>query len=134
MSGIFMVVVFAVYKLVAKALWLWGRAVFVLVPGFFLMLVAMAVGRVFWPEQWMFQWGLALCVFLVAVLPLSGFIQRSSWISALILWAVVLFAAVAVFSAAQIIWPAVHRDTGSGFRAQQVRQHQEQVDQMFKGK
>jgi hypothetical protein len=130
-SAVLIFTVVVVYELVAKAFGLKSRLVFVLVPGVLLMLLAVAAMRVFWTEQRMFQWGAALLMFFIVVLPLTGYFHGSSWISSLILWGVTLLTAVTMFYAEQITSEAVHKGAGSGSRMQQ---RQQQTDQLFKGK
>ena len=129
---LFVLLVGGVYKIVARACGLAsGRALLVLVPGFFLMLLAMSAVRTFWTDSLVFQLLGALVIFLVAVLPLTGLLQSSSWVTSLILWAVTLLTAAAIFYAEAVVSQTVRKGAGSGSR---FKQRHEQLDNFFKGK
>lgn len=126
--AVFFMVTIAVYKLVAKAFGLPSRAILVLVPGFFILLLSMAAVQVFWTADLRFQLAVAGVVFFVVVIPLSNVLQGSSWFSSLILWGVTLSAAAAIFYAESAISGAVRQGAGSGSR---YKQRHEQVNEFM---
>ena len=127
--AVFLVALFVVFKLVSKAFGVTGRPIAVLLPGTALMLLAFVAVPVFWP-QWFAEarWLAVFVVFLAAVLPWTGAVQGSSWISSLLLWAVALFVAVAVFYAESAISDAVHKGADNRGR---YKQRNEQMNLFF---
>lgn len=125
------VLIFAVvYKVLARACGLQSRMLLVLPSGFFLMLLASALTQVLWTEALMPRLTVVFVVFLAVVLPLTGVIQKSSWITSLLLWGVTLFVAVALFYIESAISQEVHKGVGSG---SQYKMRHEQLDGVFKG-
>jgi hypothetical protein len=128
-AAVFVLTLMIAYKLTARACGAQARAFMVLVPGFFLMLLASAAIQVFWTSAWIPQLAAVVLVFLIAVLPLTNVIQRTSWISSLLIWGVTLLIASAVFYAESAVSRAVHQGAGSGAL---YKQRHEQLDDWFK--
>lgn len=124
----FVLAVMVSYKLTAKACGAQPRSFVVLVPGFFLLLLASAAVQVFWTAQMQPQLFVMLLVLLGLVLPMTGKFQKTSWVSSLLLWGVTLFVAFAIFHAESAISQAVHRGAGSG--SLYKKQH-DRLDKLF---
>ena len=127
--AVFIVAVMIAYKLTARACGAQPRSFMVLVPGFFLLLLTSAMVQVFWTQDMMTQLFVMFLALLTLVLPLTGKLQKTSWISSLLLWGVTVFVAAAVFYAESEVSQAVHRGAGSG--SLYKRQH-DQLDNLFK--
>lgn len=125
----FVLAVVLVYRLTARACGAQPRSLMVLTPGFFLLLLASAAVRVFWTQQVLPQLFAVLVLFFVLVLPLSCAIQKTSWISSLLLWIVTLLTAAALFYAEAAVSDAVEKGSGSGSL---YKKRHGQLDDLFK--
>lgn len=105
------------------------RSVAVLGAGFVLMLLGAALVAMSGFAGLGAQWAGALGLFLVAGLPLSCAIHRVSWISALLMWAVVLLVAGSVYGAGVTLSRTIHRGARRGELYQQQQERLEQLPQ-----
>ena len=105
-----------------------GRALFVLVPGFVLMIAGAGAVSAFLSDSLLYELLGAAVVLFVVVLPLTQAVQDTSYFASLLLWIVVLLTVTAIFQAELAIGRAIHQGAGTG---SSMKQHSRQLDDLF---
>lgn len=118
------------FSLIAKTLTGYRpRVLSVLGVGFFVLASASAAAVAFWSDQLVPQ-AISIAVALFAVvLPWTKRIQRTSYLSAFLLWVVMLFFAGAFFYTESVIRQGVCNGAESGLS---IKRHNEQINTIFK--
>ena len=130
LSVVIFVLVMLVFKLVAHPLTgSSGRAIFVLVPGFVLMIAGAGAVRAFLSDSLMYELIGAAIVLVVVVLPLTQAVQDTSYISSFLLWFVVLLAVAAIFQAELAIGRAIQQGAGTG---SSMKRHNSEMSDFMK--
>lgn len=130
LSVVFFVVVMLVFKLVAYPLTgSAGRAFFVLIPGFVLMIAGAGSVRAFYSDRLLYEFFGATVVLFVVVLPLTQVVQHTSYISSFFVWFVVLLTAAAIFYAELDVSQAIHEGAGTG---SSMKRYNRDVNDFFK--
>jgi len=130
LSVVFFVLVMLVFKLVAHPLTgSAGRAIFVLVPGFVLMIAGAGAVRAFLSDSLLYELLGAAIVLFVVVLPLTQAVQDTSYISSFLLWVVVLLAVAAIFQAELAVGRAIHEGAGTG---SSMKRHNTEMNEFLK--
>ncbi len=106
-----------------------GRALFVLVPGFVLMIAGAGAARAFLSDSLLYELLGAGVVLFVVVLPLTQAVQDTSYLSSFLLWVVVLLTVAAIFQAESAVGRVIHEGAGTG---SSMKRHNSQVDDIFK--
>jgi Mg2+/Co2+ transporter CorB len=60
----------------------------VIIPAVLVAALAMAAVRIYWSSSWGFMLAAALIAFLVIILPLTAAVEKTSYVSALLVWLV----------------------------------------------
>jgi len=63
-------------------------SVFVLIPGFVLLALTAVAVQLYWTDDWVFQLAAVAGSFFLLVLPLTKMIEKTSYLSALMVWTV----------------------------------------------
>lgn len=115
--------VLLVFKLTARVLTGGqGRFFFVFVPGFLLMALGAVAVRMYVSTEMLPQALGAFVVLLAIVVPLTRLMQRTSYLSALLVWVFTLSASIAVLYAADQVSAAIHKGARGGDRLQERRE------------
>lgn len=64
------------------------RSFLVIIPAVLITALAMAAVRMYWSSNWGVQLAAALIAFLVIILPLTAAVEKTSYVSALLVWLV----------------------------------------------
>jgi hypothetical protein len=64
------------------------RSFLVIIPAVLVAALAMAAVRIYWSSSWGFMLAAALIAFLVIILPLTAAVEKTSYVSALLVWLV----------------------------------------------
>ena len=104
------------------------RSFFTLVPGVILMAFALAVVRLFWSSDWIWQLAAVLAVLLVLVLPLTAALEKTSYLSAGLVWFVCLLALAAVLTVERPVMESIRRGIQKGSLLREEKNFYEELD------
>ncbi len=122
-------VVFFIYGKLAAGFTGRGQHSFlVLIPGVLLMAAAVAALRMFWSSEWGWQLAAALAVLLVAVLPLTARVEKTSYLSAGVVWMTCLLALAAVLIAERPLVDSFRRGVNKGSLIREQRNFYEELN------